>query len=311
MRIVEKYRSVPSGNGQTDSGIRCLYDISFPIPQVGWCVGSGQILLTTDGGESWKNFFSRESELPYGQANKLFVRSENECWIPSHFFSECCYTRDMGKSWKRIKLDDGFLPADICFSGERGWIVAMGVGESSYNGAIYNSQDGGVKWTRCKIQLRGQPLQIKFPCQDDGFLLESYLANGNHLRSNLYFTKNGGIAWQLMASFDNPMTSFDLTKDGRIIVAGETGIFLLNSASAGEEAIQIIFSEVPLNAIVTSPVGLSLALGDLGRGYFSIDNGVSWNPLRFKTSHNLVSGTILSNKEAMVISSTSIYQVCL
>lgn len=124
-----------------------LYDVYFESAERGWIVGlDGVILLTEDGGATWKQL---ESTVELGLFS-VAVPGENGCTVGIR--GSYLFTRDGGMSWE---ADEFILPTktylrDIDFSDENhGWIVGG-------RGTIIRSGNGGKSWE----MVSGMPISF-------------------------------------------------------------------------------------------------------------------------------------------------------
>lgn len=160
-------------------GNRAIYSISFCSPQIGWAVGSGVVLRTTNSGQSWEVQRTNNGEmllgvscvsieqawvvgengliLQTGDGGKSWSRQasgttdnlarvrffDSEGWIVGGVAGSnvLLQTHDSGASWQRRELNSAEPLFDIYINGRQGWIVGAA-------GTIFESSDGGQTWRR-------------------------------------------------------------------------------------------------------------------------------------------------------------------
>ncbi|HLM01071.1 MAG TPA: YCF48-related protein, partial [Pyrinomonadaceae bacterium] len=131
--------NAPAASSRTD-------DIWFINPATGWAVNNnGQILKTTDGGETWheqhrSNFYLR----CVGFANEL------RGWVGTLNLSERLYeTHDGGNTWTTVQNLPAVSPSAICGLSvvNESVIYASGTNYPHRPARMMKSVDGGASWT--------------------------------------------------------------------------------------------------------------------------------------------------------------------
>lgn len=125
-----------------DSFPFAINDVSFLNETLGYAVGFGAVLKTTDAGEHWTQL-----NLTDDNYRSVFIKNENDIWTVG-FNGTIAQITDNGKKCKKIKNGqspfsntDRFI--DIAFKGQEGYIV----GEK---GIVLHSSDGGENWSTMK-----------------------------------------------------------------------------------------------------------------------------------------------------------------
>lgn len=126
-----------------------LESVQFQDTLRGCAVGSGGIVLvTSDGGESWRETRHRRSS---GDGlNDLHMLDGRNGWAVGS--ASLVRTDDGGESWRPLvqgASENGYFSGNaIHFTNlYRGWLAAHG-------GTLLHSEDGGVSWERAELPLR-------------------------------------------------------------------------------------------------------------------------------------------------------------
>jgi photosystem II stability/assembly factor-like uncharacterized protein len=161
-----------------------LYSIRFAKDgKTGWVGGeSGQILKTTDGGQTWTNQASGTTENIF----RIAVIDPQTAYA-SGSNGVLMGTADGGAHWQVQKLKSGLIFLDIAFAdAQNGWTV----GEFE---TIMHTADGGKTWTP---QMGGKRANFKLPA-----LFAVRFSDAQHgwvagQGGTLLRTDNGGATWQ-------------------------------------------------------------------------------------------------------------------
>ena len=175
----------------TMAWLRAVY---FLDERRGWVAGSsGAILVTSDGGETWRELERRPTE---DTIRDLYFLDERTGWIvcerdiyklrtKEEQRAYLMKTMDAGRTWQRVNLSgtdtDVRLMRAIFTGGGRGWAF----GEA---GALYATRDGGLNWSRRVAPTRYLLLGGTFLDADHGWLVG---AGGTILQ-----TFDGGESWR-------------------------------------------------------------------------------------------------------------------
>jgi photosystem II stability/assembly factor-like uncharacterized protein len=170
-----------------------LVAMDFVTPERGFvATGDGRLLVTGDGGRSWRSAGARRRFL------------DLEFLTPRHGFTltrvgTLLETSDGGHSWRFVRALRGgneggpSLAAARFTDGDRGWVVG-------FDGRIYRTRDGGRSWTK-----------LRFHCGDDSFggaspadASTGYVLCGGvpatiQQEKRFYATHDGGDSWRLVA----------------------------------------------------------------------------------------------------------------
>lgn len=153
-------------------GYEPLFDVCLVGAKAGWIVGKkGVILRTKDGGASWEKLKSGT------KSDLMAVRFINEKQgIAAGSYGTILQTFDGGETWqpfvinwekelKSVMERNGLASPhlyDICFVGNKGWIV----GE---NGVILHSSDNGRTWNLSQGGLLPPLFSVSFKNQNEGW----------------------------------------------------------------------------------------------------------------------------------------------
>ncbi len=175
-----------------------LLDVQFVSPAAGWMVGSGRILVTTDGGSHW----SVQATSPTAQWSALDFVDASHGWVVGA--DGLLATSDGGRHWRELPEHCPAIRTLDFLSPERGFAIAGGVaggggGLGSVVRTVYSgsdrrsreagllvSDDGGKSWRR--LLTPKPPQSVCFNSSEHGWLG----AGGN-----IYATSDGGRHWTL------------------------------------------------------------------------------------------------------------------
>ena len=301
-----------------DNAVMCspLTDMSFATNETGWAAGSGQVLLTRDGGQTWLNQF--EPQLRRLGMAPWSARSvdANTCWLigllsPRGLY--CCYTRDAGQSWKPKKFQPKFFPRDIFFTGsKKGWIVGDdGDYYSSRGRMLFITNDAGDSWDEVDLALAGKPTRLHF-LKDGrrGWLIEQRLTASGNTISRLYSSTNGGLEWEQVVHFGRDISDLCVLDAQTLFVAGEDGF--ASRTTDGGQTWQRLNTRCRgfINSVQFHNKHLGLLLSDFGVLLLTQDGGETWQRISDKSKvGHLIAAVFLSKTRIVVASNRAIYNL--
>ena len=189
----------------------------------GWAVGqyisntTDDILITTDGGVTWKPVTPDEPNRTGKQAVAFFL-DKNHAWVnysappsgtpPTQF--SVWNTTNGGSNWNMTTVNlsgltmDGFTTSQIgFFDADHGWLLSvLGAGMSHTYFALYTTSNGGGTWT---LKVSPDKNNANMACGKSG----AWFRDADHglLAGNcygvikglyLYATSDGGDTWGLL-----------------------------------------------------------------------------------------------------------------
>jgi photosystem II stability/assembly factor-like uncharacterized protein len=189
------YQTVNGGqnwNQVYPNSIYSFNDIAFLDSLNGWIIGGGQILKTTNSGQTWQAYTLPSTSLPTAPAGIQFS-TLTKGWalaVPSTTSGGNCRifeTSDGGATWYQIYSTSESLKSFYIKENDFGVVFGL-------EGFLAISGDGGLTW---------QNRTEKFPMYlQDVFFLNSnlgWLSTNRHL----YKSENGGLDWQQIQYFPN------------------------------------------------------------------------------------------------------------
>jgi photosystem II stability/assembly factor-like uncharacterized protein len=132
----DRYVDVPSvKNIHTPHSLNA---ITFCGGNIGWAVGDGLIVGTTDGGKTWN---TQRNGNPNERLFGIGCASPQRAWAagPDGLLLR---TSDAGKTWSRQEIDPKYALVRVRFFGEDGWIL----GDVAGHGLLLRTNDGGSTW---------------------------------------------------------------------------------------------------------------------------------------------------------------------
>jgi heat shock protein HslJ/photosystem II stability/assembly factor-like uncharacterized protein len=216
----------PAGEESAGAPVE-LHELYMVDARRGWARGRlaenlvEQILLTTDGGESWQLRTPPDAPRPGPEVQQelaaaaTFASAEMgwvSYWVPAPLAPDASprvwVTSDGGASWEAseplVLSDlpfDFFGPSDLGFLDETfGWLLAhLGAGMSHDYVAIFTTGDGGATWQRVTDPEQSPEIQgcnksaLVFHSEDEGWLAGD--CPGLMPQLTLYQTADGGATW--------------------------------------------------------------------------------------------------------------------
>jgi photosystem II stability/assembly factor-like uncharacterized protein len=178
---------------QTSWDTSGLFSFYFSSNTVGWAVGVGEILHTSDGGNIWY-------EQNYPAASNLYsvFFIDNYIGWASGSNGVILHTTDGGNTW--VEQDHSFTSGGYIFSGlyfldaNNGW--AVGGRPTGYTSSakrvILHTTDGGDTWVTNLFETYTMPLKkVFFTDANNGWVVGEYDQYSGHV----LHTSNGGGTW--------------------------------------------------------------------------------------------------------------------
>jgi photosystem II stability/assembly factor-like uncharacterized protein len=149
-----------------------LRSVFFLNERSGWAVGSGgTFLITSDGGETWKQFGKITNDtlrdVHFFDERRGWLLCERDRYTSGKLsLSYMLKTEDGGATWERFDLDGaGDRLVRFAFSSD-GFGLAMGEG-----GAVWQLQEDGISWIRKELPIRYLILDGQFLADSNGVLV--------------------------------------------------------------------------------------------------------------------------------------------
>ena len=193
--VVLRWRptQAPVASSRTD-------DIWFLDPQVGWAVNSnGQILHTTDGGDSWVEQL-QDSEVYF---RCVGFASADRGWAGTLTGGKTLFaTEDGGQSWSRVTGLPPLAPPAICGLSvvDESVVFASGTNFPNRPPRMMKTLDGGQTWTAWDMRPWADILiDTYFTSPERGWVVGGKADHAPPTRANVkpvvLFTEDGGLTW--------------------------------------------------------------------------------------------------------------------
>jgi photosystem II stability/assembly factor-like uncharacterized protein len=215
---------------QTVSARESINDIYFRDKEDGYLLSGNQILVTEDGGATWRvagrfpasSFGGAEPEL-----YSVRFTSKKKGWVvgslsrrESVVDSLVLYTEDAGTAWNRrpVPTKDELIHLD--FDGEkRGWVVGAG-------GTILHTRDGGETWVRQNPPTQATLYHVDFDNSRRGWAVGE--------RGTILRTADGGETWTAVPPpVRTTLLSVKFADDDNGWIVGRGGV-ILRSEDGGQ-----------------------------------------------------------------------------
>ncbi len=197
-----------------DIGVFCEpYSIHFSSETRGWMTGTageGNIVCTTDGGETWQPKF-----LDHRIYYSIRAISDTTA-IAALNFSEILRTTDGGETWDKqtVKHQDHDIHFTSLFftSDSVGWLVGQLTGNPDASGVILRTTDAGQSWLVVKDDIRWSLNSIFFADENTGWIAGDF--------GLILQTTDAGVTWHeqsdVLHSFCKHSAKSTLFQDNRL-----------------------------------------------------------------------------------------------
>ena len=311
-----KLEKIHSASTWTDSEgiIWCSYfsHADFVSENIGWIVGSGQILHTEDGGKTWVNQFNDQMGRRIVIPRRVFAIDEHRAWLlalADQGSANCYFTMNGGEQWIMNRLSSLIHPNDVFFVGDRfGWIVSDDGEIPAANALIHSTVDGGSNWQSCQLDIKGRPAKVRFVNEQMGFLLQVTANDRRTINiSNILITEDGGIEWRLLKSFNKLIINIHLTNND-LFVVGESGFIARFSFVNQVWKRWGTITKQSLNTVASNNHNTVVVGGDSGVLLVSADNGDQWSPYTDASElDNIVSACFTGLNQAILTTSSAAF----
>ena len=281
----------------------------------GWAVGSGQILHSTDSGQSWENKVPSEIARGVSIPERVFTTDQHSVWVLllAPDANNCYYSADAGRGWNVQKPASMVRPRDVFFVNKRtGWILSDDGRIPAGDAMIHITHNGGATWDSCELEIKGTARRVKFITSQKGLLIQ-HTTNPNRTRTicNILTTEDGGYSWKVVKSFNRYIADLCMVTEDCFVVVGEGG-FISRSTDGG-----INWSRCPtktrdtFNAVKFNSNGIGAAAGDFGLLMTSNDFGHNWTVQPNNCDGSFVDLTFPENNRLLIGATTGIYALSL
>jgi photosystem II stability/assembly factor-like uncharacterized protein/energy-coupling factor transporter ATP-binding protein EcfA2 len=247
-----------------------INSIFFVDDKTGWLVGGrGTILVTTNGGETWRaqrsGTYGNLFGVHFVDTNRGLVVGENGIIL---------VTSDGGKNWKeqdtvaRVHLSSVY---ELYRSwGQLAWAVG------NY-GTVVATRDGGLTWSSQRGELRMRWNSVHFVNENIGWTVGSGGA--------ISVTRDGGNSWSDQES-STPQNLFgvNFSDDADGLVVGTGGVILLTRDSGRTWQRQNGGVSQDLSSVQFVDRRRAWIVGDRGTILFTKDGGYTWEAQRSGTN---------------------------
>ena len=272
-------RSWSKNNTSIYKSADCMF---FLDSKNGWVAGNNFIMKTTDGGATWKTFYTTSQR---DNLFRIYFHNPKSGYAVGFnngkdLCSVLLETKDGGETWNRnTEFEKIFSLQDIIFSDKLdGWIIGTG-------GTIIHTDNGGENWTEL---TKGHSNSFKDVCFIDS--KRGWIIGGKYPKesSSIISTVDGGEKWEEQYSAENTnLNSLFFIDEKEGWVVGNNGLILHTSNGGKQWNLKPIDSNCPLNNIFFLNKKMGWICGDRIVLYTE-DSGMKWNilPLSIDVKEN-------------------------
>lgn len=277
-----------------------------------------RLYLTQNSGKTWTSISPAASvQFPYHPKynRDIFFYNETYGWIVRNPVGSSdaivLRTRDGGATWKIAALPGSEQVAAIYFTDDsHGWILAAKSYPEKEEKTLYQTEDGGATWSKIMGSLSSSDAALEHLLPSSGSELSMVFRDRMHgyvsmISSGipkLYTTDNGGISWSEVKDFFSTAKYKSCEK----FMAGELQFFFTEPFLSSEP----FFSSEPLNGWI--PIGCVKEKSTKFNGYFTADNGDTWNLAPFNSFwqdglNESLAPAFISSEEGWLLRNSKVY----
>jgi photosystem II stability/assembly factor-like uncharacterized protein len=183
-------------------------DVYFPDASRGFAVGAyGKCVVTSDAGVTWKPLRPSDAEAHF---NQIAAGMDGSLYLPGES-GTLLASRDDGRKWAQLPVPyDGSLFGLLPVSARK--LLVYGL-----RGHVYCSDNNGVSWTHCDIDV---PVLIMA-----GVKLRSGAVVLAGLGGNFHVSRDDGLTFTVWkpAEYNGGVSALLETSDGALLAIGELG----------------------------------------------------------------------------------------
>lgn len=183
--------------------LKPVFHVSFVTPQIGWISSLGNLLSTTDGGQTWEDLTRAKRAVPSGKTDYfihyLQFTSERTGWMMGE--DSLFRTDDGGRSWKWARETSAY----------KAWFSEKGEGLLLNRSGVLETTVDGEHWRTLQL-----PIRVRKP-DAEWFVLDAsnwWVTEGD----SVFQTSDAGTTWNVI--------SYSVTPGAR---CGETRLSPLSS----------------------------------------------------------------------------------
>jgi photosystem II stability/assembly factor-like uncharacterized protein len=272
-----------------------ITSLSFPSGSVGYLLlSSGDVVQTTDGGDSWRKQTAAPGSSATGGAGVV-----SDIWFSSatsgvlSIGADIFYTTDSGSSWTPVKSVPGGGAIRFKFlSATDGYAYGK-------NSSLYKTTDGGATWTAIAGNGVIEANYVSsLSCADLNTCLAATADGVNTLR-----TVDGGTTWTTLKASTRTIFAVGFTSATHALAVG-TGSVIVQTDDAGQNWSPI--NSEAAGAFLRAHVDNSTSAALFGGGTAlarTTDAGASWKPITTLASGEIVDSAFPTAKRGYVLDS--------
>jgi photosystem II stability/assembly factor-like uncharacterized protein len=200
-----------------------------------WAIGAGQLIKTEDMGRTWTNLYKSPPLYRRTVPHRIVFHSRAEGLLLVHKDPEMIYfrTENGGRDWCQAHRLPKGIWGELFASrrSKKAWGLIKAGGQPAFV-EIINGE--GSQWNRVDTAISGEPCDMAFVTDLNGWILERWNENSwidgspkvERTVSVLHHTSDGGKTWSIISKMEYSVARLIAISASKLFVAGEDGIFV-------------------------------------------------------------------------------------
>ncbi len=250
--------------------------------------GKQNIVATSNGGESWRNFACSCTELKsYG----VYIKNDKEVWVVGSG-GAVLITEDRGETWNDIYLPTPDLRDIIFVNNATGFII----GDSVDHSVIYKTTNSGGDWLPLHNFTLTPAVRLLFSGDNIG-----WFAAGN----KIFKSTDYGLIWNNIYTSVENITDIS-TSDNIVFCASGNKIYKTTNEGISWITTTLRSDSIKIKTISFANSNDGLAGCSDGKIFLTSNGGINWIELNQITNQSINSLILLNRNNGWIVGSNGI-----